>query len=139
VHAPKATLFRLATEAEIGVHRPNEPHPFSLLWLDADSMNVLCEHPQMREFDGWAIEWLYRNVHQKHRLKVFAFWMVTKLFTASRDFNELSLKGLKLLTIVPRVPPTIRWDGREVAHGYVASTFLLYWRSLLVNLGRIAS
>ncbi len=57
-----------------------------------------------------------RDVNEEDCLEVFPLRVVFDLFAATRDFNELSLKGFKLCPVVFGVPPPVRRDRGEVAH-----------------------
>jgi hypothetical protein len=76
----------------------------------------------------------HSDIHEECRLKILTVWVVSELFAAPRDFNELGLERLQFFPVVPRVPPPFRWDGREVAHGRVACTVYSLSKLALVNL-----
>ena len=108
----QATLFGFSTEAEIRVDRADESQSPSFSWLNAKPFDVLGQDPKVGELCRLSIlNRSHNDIHEEHRLQVPSLRVVSKLFAASRDFNELGLERLQFFPVVPRVLPPLRWDG----------------------------
>ena len=76
---------------------------------------MLGEDPEMRELDELSlIQWSDLYIDEQKRLEVFPLWVVSELFDAPRDFNELGLERFQLPAVVLRVLPFARRNRRKV-------------------------